>query len=47
MGNSFGSMNEIIAIILFILAGIVLFFTLTKGGKANSNSDLDKNLFFE
>ena len=40
-------MNDIVAIILFILAGIVLFFTLTKGGKANSNSDLDKNLFFE
>ena len=46
MGNSLGSMNEIVAIILFILAGIILFFTLTKGGNANSNGDLNKNLFF-
>jgi hypothetical protein len=47
VGNSFDSMNEIVATILFILAGIILFFTLTKGGKANSNGDLNKNLFFE
>ena len=46
MGNSFGSMNEIVALILFILTGIILFFTLTKGGKANSNGDLNKNQFF-
>jgi hypothetical protein len=38
--------NEIVAI-FFILTGIVFFFTLTKGGKANSNGDLNKNLFFE
>jgi L-asparagine transporter-like permease len=40
-------MNDIVAIILFILAGIVLFFTLTKGGKDNSNGNLNKNFIFE